>query len=94
MTQSYRAALHTVDPDGCRRLDEQMIRFGQRWVAPTIAVYSDDDWLTADQVADYAGVRLNTAYEWRARGLPSTRTNEGIRFRFADIRAWLAGDRG
>jgi excisionase family DNA binding protein len=94
VAQSYRSALQLVDPVGCQRLDEQMIRFGQRWVAPTVVVYGDDDWLTAEQVADYAGVRLSTAYEWRTRGLPSVRTNEGVRFQFAAVRAWLGGHRG
>lgn len=93
VAQSYREALLTVDPETCRQLDEQMRRYGQRWITPTPAVYGEDDYLSAEHVADYAGVNLATVYTWRWRGMPSIRTNEGIRFRFADVTAWVGGRR-
>lgn len=93
VAQSYRDALNEIDPRRCQALDEQMRCYGQRWVAPTVAVYSEDDYLSAEHVADYAGVNLATVYTWRWRGMPSMRTNEGIRFRFADVTAWIAGQR-
>lgn len=91
---SYRAVLEDVAPDTCHQLDERMIEMGINWIVPQTVTWSDDDWLSAEQVADYAGVNLATAYEWRSRGLRSIKTNEGIRFRFGDLRQWLAGNRG
>jgi predicted DNA-binding transcriptional regulator AlpA len=88
---SYRHLAEQADPDGCAALDEQMLRYGQRWVVPQIAIYTDDDLLTADLVADFAGVAQKTVYEWRRlHDLPSRTTPDGIRFRFADVIRWLA----
>lgn len=93
IAQSYRAVLEDVAPEACHELDEQMYRYRVRWLAPSISIYDDDDWLSAEQVADYAGVSLKCAYEWGKRGLASMRTNEGLRFRFADVRDWVSGRR-
>ena len=92
MARSYRDRLEAVDPDGCAELDAAMLRLGQRWVVPSVAVYTDDDLLTASLVADWANVTLKAVYGWRAREtnpLPSVTTPDGIRFRFADVREWL-----
>ena len=94
VARSYRALAHELDPGRCARLDEEMIRLGQRWVVPTPTVYQPDDLLTADLVADYAHVALGTVYEWkRRRGLPWVDTIDGIRFRFWEVQRWL-GRRG
>lgn len=93
VAQMYRAVLEDIDPQACHHLDERMSRAGQRWITPHVAAHAPDDYLSADVVADFAGVRLKSVYEWRARGLPSIRTNEGIRFRFADVQAWVSGIR-
>lgn len=93
MAASYRAVLEDIDPDACHELDRQMIEMGINWISPQVVVYSDDDWLSAEQVADYAGVSLATVYSWRQRGLPSVPTNEGIRFQFDEVRRWIAGQR-
>ena len=93
MARSYRDRLEAVDPAGCAELDAAMLRLGQRWVVPTVATYTDDDLLTAGLVADFAHVSLKAVYGWRAREtdpLPSVTTPDGIRFRFADVREWLA----
>lgn len=90
---SYRAVLEDVGPDACHELDRQMIELGQDWIVPTVVTWDDDDWLSAEQVAAYAGVNLSTAYSWRSQGLKSIGTNGGIRFSFGDLRRWLAGDR-
>jgi hypothetical protein len=90
---SYRAVLEDIAPDACHELDARMLEAGQRWVVPQVVTWADDDWLSADQVASHASVNVKTAYEWRARGLRSIRRNEGIRFRFGDLREWLAGNR-
>lgn len=86
---SYRDALAAADPQACRALDERMRRVGQRWVVPQPVTYGEDDLLTAELAADYAGVALKTVYEWRRRGLASRETPDGIRFRFADLQTWL-----
>lgn len=93
IARSYREALLAENPETCQRLDEQMRRYGQRWIIPTPATYNEDDYLTAEHVADYAGVNLATVYTWRWRGMPSITTNDGIRFRFADVAAWVGGRR-
>jgi len=92
VARSYRDRLEAVDPDSCAELDAAMLRLGQRWVLPTVAVYVDDDLLTASLVADFAHVTLKAVYGWRAREtdpLSSVTTPDGIRFRFADVREWL-----
>lgn len=94
VARSYRDVLETVDPTACAYLDAEMTRLGQRWILPMATVYSDDDWLTAQLVADHAGVAPKTVYEWKRRGLAPARTREGLRWRFADVRAWLGRGRG
>lgn len=94
MARSYRDALEATDPGTCRYLDAEMTRFGQRWVLPNASPYDADDYLSAELVADFAQVRSKTVYEWARRGLRSIRTNEGVRFRFADVQAWVGGKRG
>ena len=92
VARSYRDALAEVDSGRCAELDAAMLRLGQRWVVPTVAVYTDDDLLPAVLVADFAHVTLKAVYGWRAREvdpLPSVTTPDGIRFRFADVREWL-----
>ncbi len=91
VARSYRDALEGVDPSACEYLDTEMSRMGQRWVLPTASLYDEDDYLSADLVADFAAVRPKTVYQWRRQGLPAIKTNEGMRFRFADVRAWLGG---
>ena len=90
---SYRAVLEDSDPGACHELDARMAEMGIDWIVPQIVSYTDDDWLSAEQVAAYAGVSLSTAYSWRQLGLKSIATNEGIRFRYGHLRRWLAGDR-
>ena len=97
VARSYRDALDEVDPDGCAKLDAAMLRLGQRWVLPTVNVYTDDDLLTASLVADFSHVTLKAVYEWRQlwlrtdgeRGLRPSDTVDGIRFKFSDVREWL-----
>lgn len=89
---SYRALLERADPEACAKLDAEMLEYGQRWLVPQIIPYQDNDLLTADLVADYRGVALKTVYVWRQRGLPSRKTPDGIRFRFADVRDWRSSN--
>lgn len=93
VARSYRALATEAAPERCARLDVEMVASGQRWVVPQVVVHQADDLLTADLVADFAGVALSSVYEWRHRGLPSITTVDGIRFRFGDVQKWL-GRRG
>lgn len=94
IASSYRAVLEDIDPDVCHQLDAQMAEMGVDWIVPRVVSHSDDDWLSAEQVANYAGINVKTVYEWRSsRGLPSVKTNEGLRFSFTDVRQWVAGNR-
>lgn len=90
---SYRALAEELafklGSNAVAELDAQFIEYGQRWVVPQIVPYTDDDLLTADQVADYCDASIRSVYVWRAeRGLPSVTTRDGIRFKFADVRKW------
>jgi hypothetical protein len=94
IVQSYRVALEDAAPETCRRIDNQMISYGQRWVVPALVIYDPDHLLTPDLAADYACCALKTIYEWRRRGMPTITTPDGIRVRFDVLRRWVAGDRG
>lgn len=87
VAQTYRAALAIHAPEICAELDGEMLRYGQRWVVPVVVSYTDDDLLSAELAADYAGVSVKTIYEWHQRGL-GVKTVDGIRFPFAQLRAW------
>jgi len=44
------------------------------------------------QVAEYLGVPVQTIYQWRTRsyGPPGTRIGKHVRYRPADVEAWVA----
>jgi len=44
------------------------------------------------QVAEYLGVPVQTIYQWRTRGYgpPGTRIGKHVRYRPADVEAWVA----
>jgi excisionase family DNA binding protein len=48
---------------------------------------------TPEQVADYLAVPLKTLYAWRHRGdgPPAIRVGRHLRYKPADLEAWLAG---
>lgn len=81
VAQSYRAALLARLPDVCAALDREMVALGQGWVVPQVAQYQELDLLTVHEVADYCGVKLDTVYQWRRRGLRVTETADGDRYR-------------
>lgn len=49
--------------------------------------------LTPDQLADYLSVPVKTVYAWNRRGVGPVRIKVGkhVRYRMADVEAWLAG---
>jgi excisionase family DNA binding protein len=87
---TYRHHLETIAPALCSAIDTEMLEYeGNTWLVPRLVTYLDDELLTADQVAEYCDVSLQTVYMWRAqRGLPSIKTRDGIRFVFAEVRKW------
>lgn len=47
---------------------------------------------SADEVSQYLGVPVATLYTWRSRrqGPKATRVGRWLRYRWADVDAWLA----
>lgn len=52
----------------------------------------DDEWRGPEALADYLGMPVPTIYAWRARGRRprAHRIGKHLRFRRADVEAWLA----
>lgn len=47
-------------------------------------------WLSADDIAEYLGVKKGTLYRWiRERGLPAHRLGKLLRFRREEVDAWV-----
>lgn len=89
----YRDGMMKADPEACLKLDADLVRFGQRWVTPQLAIYEPDDLLTAELVADHEGVQPRTVDLWVSRGLKVTSTPDGNRFRYGDVLAYRASRR-
>lgn len=51
--------------------------------------------LTLTEAAEYLGVKAKTLYEWRRlrKGPPATPVGRLVKYRAADLDAWLAGSR-
>lgn len=49
--------------------------------------------LTARELADYLRVPVNTVHKWRYRGEgpPAHKVGHQLRFRLAEVDAWIAG---
>ena len=52
-----------------------------------------DNLMTVETVAEYLGVPVATVYAWNSRGLGPKRYRLGkhVRYRRADVEAWLEG---
>jgi hypothetical protein len=90
---SYREQLNALAPEACRQLDERTLQLGQKWIVPRLTLYSDDDQLTIDEVADFCDVKLGTVDRWIARGLRSIDTPDGRRFVLSDVLDYHARNR-
>lgn len=90
IAQSYRNALHKIDPVSCEQLDAQARVVGQGWIVPQILTVQGNDLLTRWEAADYCGVKAKTISEWRQRGLKVTSTPDGDRYRVDDLIAYRA----
>lgn len=89
LAKAYRDALVDLGPAMAEFLDEWAVQHGEAWVVGgELADYDDDDLLTFDEVAVWAGVKLPTVYQWHYRGLPVTPTVDGKRVRKGDLVAW------
>lgn len=88
VAQSYRAVAATVDPDAVAALDAWAADHGQGWVVGQAWDFDENELLTLHEAADRANVQLRTIYAWHQRGLPYTRTVDGLRIRAGDLVAW------
>jgi hypothetical protein len=65
VARSYRDALQRADPNGCEALDALMVeRFGQTWLAPTVATLNGEDWVTVSEAATLVGLTPAAVYKW------------------------------
>jgi excisionase family DNA binding protein len=62
--------------------------------SPTISSVEERLW-TEQQTADYLQVAVGTLRRWRAEGTgpPALRAGRTVRYRKADVDAWLQGER-
>jgi hypothetical protein len=88
LTRAYRDALAEVDPSTALQLDAWAADRGEGWIAADPTTYDDDDLLTLDEVARWAGVRVGTVYQWHWRGLPYVSTPDGERVRMGELKRW------
>lgn len=51
---SYRDSLSTVDPQACRKLDEKMAAYGEKWIS-SAEVINQEDLKTAGEFYDLFG---------------------------------------
>ncbi|GAA1600643.1 hypothetical protein GCM10009764_25700 [Nocardia ninae] len=78
VASSYRAALHTIDPQRCAELDERAVELGQGWVAPVelpahLAEYALDAELSAADIEHFWRIPASTIRTWAHRGLIASR---------------------
>lgn len=54
---------------------------------------SAEDLLSAEELAEYLQIPIDTLYAWRYKhyGPPGMRVGRHLRYRFRDIEAWLDG---
>lgn len=91
---SYRQELAGIAPDRCAKLDARTQELGQAWIVPQLAVYTPDDQLTTDEVAEFCGVQPATVDTWTRRGLPHHQDPDGHRrFVMRDVLDYHAENR-
>lgn len=58
---------------------------------PTQTVDTDEQMISPAQLAEYLAVPVSTIYQWRYRGQgpPGFKLGNHVRYRWADVRAWL-----
>lgn len=95
IAHSYQAALRSVDPQHCQRLDEKAVELGQTWVRPLESGVVDlDELLTAEQIGELLTVEPRTVRMWGYRGKIERLGEDGApRYRFRDVIDHLAQTR-
>jgi hypothetical protein len=72
---AYRAVLKEVtsdDPGLVEALDKHWQSLGANWIAPSSIPRREDDWLTADEMAELFNVTAKSVYDLGRRGrIPS-----------------------
>ena len=95
LLQSYRSALKQIDPEACRRIDDDATNLGQGWVAPRVETVNPDDLVSAVDAAALVGVEVATIYQWASRKhIPRHHTTgRPTRYRVGDILDHVAASR-
>lgn len=56
---------------------------------------NENRWLSADEMAEYLGVKRDTIYKWIERhNLPAHKAGRLWKFRQQEVDAWLMGNNG
>ncbi len=88
VARSYRAALLEVDPERCAAIDQQVVEWGQQWIAPQQTTIDPREWVTVDIAADHTGLTASAIYKWVHRDdrVPGQKGNDGrLRVRIGDV---------
>lgn len=84
---AYRTALEAADPDRCAALDDRMRAWNQQWILPRERRYDLDEWVSAADAADIAGIGMSALRNARHRGRIVGRQHgpKDWRYRVGDI---------
>lgn len=88
VAQMYRARLRALSLDACDDCDRTAVGFGEKWVAPRLVHYNDDDLLRPADAADYLCITTTALGLLRARGRLEGVYDEAKRmwrYRFAEL---------
>ncbi|MDZ7914779.1 MAG: hypothetical protein U5O16_23545 [Rhodococcus sp. (in: high G+C Gram-positive bacteria)] len=94
LLQSYRSALKQIDPEGCRRIDNEALQFGQGWVSPRTETVDENDLVSASTVGEIVGVTSEVIRQWASRGyIPRHQVDGRPRYRVGDVLTHVANTR-
>ncbi|GAA4439485.1 helix-turn-helix domain-containing protein [Phytohabitans houttuyneae] len=83
----YRARLRALDVPACDEADATARMFGEDWAVPQLVTVEDDDVLRPSEAADFLCTSTANVRRLRLAGrLKGIETNEGWRYRVADLR--------
>lgn len=55
----------------------------------------EDRWLSADEIANYLGVKRDTTYKWIERkGMPATKIGRLWKFKAGEVNEWVRSGSG
>lgn len=76
-------------------LDRMYMNGSITWPMPTLAIRSDEEWLTADEIGRECGVPADVVRVWAQRGKFTRvrKTGQLTRYRWGDVKAYRARSR-